>query len=378
MLTGQLPTGRRRGGAVRRSWRLLALLGFGDSEDVCEPQPRSHARAELNLLEDTTLYQSTDRPLAQVEDASSVGLRDERVCRASGLAVGMDLYRPHLARKATVLETPKKPVTLALPIPTMWTLAVALGLSREQSRRFQSLYDHASEGKGPEAVLLGISWQERTGHLDEGAVTAPWTTELHHRIADVLEERDAPGRIVALGRGESVQCPTVVRLPCRDCGHMLVSGYRGGHFRRTCGLCFPYSPAAPEHPRGGLTLHVAGGYPNRRAGSTLGVEKYGQDVLCAHPECLTLFVATRGDEEYCPEHRGRREEARRLRSRMSFPKHERFRFCLAPGMNSVLYHHGPNALGVRILPGDIRVARDESELRELAALLLRGTLTVDS
>jgi hypothetical protein len=292
----------------------------------------------------------------------------------------MEVYGPHLARKAAVLETPEKPVTTTAPVGLqVRSLARVLGASPEEALAFERVYESARNDLADVrwATILGYQWQALCANVPDDDVAAPFVNELHHQIADLLEDAGAPGSAVRVGGG-SITCPTRIRLPCRQCGHMLVSEYRGGRLRRTCGLCFPYSPAPPEHPRGGLTLSAEGVYPHRRAGRTLGVEQHGQDVLCAHPECLALFVATRGDEEYCPEHRGRREEARRLRSRSGLPKHERFRFRLAPGMNSVLYHHGPDALEVRILPGDIRVAQDENELRELAAFLLRGTLTVDS
>jgi hypothetical protein len=259
----------------------------------------------------------------------------------------------------------------------MWSFGVVLGLTSEQAQRFQSLYETARDGNNGAAVLLGHTWQQRTVHVDEDKPTTPWANELHHRIADVLEESDAPGRTVALRRGQSVECPTVVRLPCRDCGHTFISKCRGDRFPRTCGKCFSYSPSPPQHPRGGLTLYADGVYRKRRRGSTLGVETYGQDVLCLYPVCLKRFVSARGDEEYCPEHRGQREQARRLRSRGDPPKHLRFRFRLAPDKASLQYHHGPDAEEVRLEQGECLVARDEQELLVLATFLEQRTVTVE-
>lgn len=255
----------------------------------------------------------------------------------------------------------------------MWSLAFALGASRDEAHAFQRHNGRARSDPDPRwAVLLGFYWQQLAGGVADDAVTAPWANELHHRIADVLEQRKAPGRTVTLGQGKVACCPDTVRLPCRDCGHMFVSRFRGDRFRRTCGVCFPYSPAPPQHPRGGLTLFKQGSYRNRRRGSTLGVDQYGQDVLCSHPDCLELFVSTRGDEEYCAGHQERREQARRLR-RSRTPKHVRWGFRLAPGVNGVQYHLGPDSREVRIDPGQTRFAADEQELVQLVALAASGS-----
>ena len=251
-----------------------------------------------------------------------------------------------------MLETPEKPVTLAVPQPTMWSLAFGLGASFEQARAFQHWYDRAVGDPDPGwAVLLAHRWQELARNVPDDEVTVPWATRLHHEIADLLERRDAPGKKVKLEAGKKITCPRIVRLTCKHCGWMFESRYRGGRFPRTCGgICFRNPQKAPRHARGGLTGYTAGMYTHRRAGSRLGVEQYGQEVLCSHPDCLRLFMSTRGDEQYCDEHAGKREQARRRRSRRGPAKHLRFLFELAPGVNGAQYSHGSNSEEVRLEP----------------------------
>ena len=197
----------------------------------------------------------------------------------------------------------------------MWALAFALGAPLEEAQAFQRCYDRARRSLDVEcAALLGYRWQQLTANVADESVTVPWANDLHHQVVDLLELCDAPGTTVTVRADATISCPRTVRLPCKHCGCMFESRYRGGRFRRTCsGLCYPYSPAPPQHPRGGVTVYAAGMYEHRRRGSTVGVEKYGQAVLCAYPDCLRLFMSTRGDEQYCADHAGKREQARRLR-----------------------------------------------------------------
>jgi len=349
-----------------------------ESEHVGEAKPRSHSRPEAYFFEHACLDEPADAALADVEPAPGLGFGDQRMPGVSLPAGSIGLVVPHLTRKAAVPETPEKPVTGMSAAPTMWSLAFGLGLSTEQARRFQRAYvlasDPAGESAASAAVLLGWRWQQLTARVADDEFTAPWAIELHHLVADVLVQRDAPGRTVALGRGEVAHCPDLVRLPCRDCGHMLVSNYRGRRFRRTCGgECYAYAPKPPQHPRGGVTFHTPGLYRKRRRGSTVGVEDYGQTLLCLHPDCLTLLWSTRGDEQYCASHAGRREQARRLR-RSGPPKHRRFAFEMAAGMNGVQYAWGPRAEHVSIELGQTRVARDDEELSTLAMFVAQGAL----
>jgi hypothetical protein len=154
---------------------------------------------------------------------------------------------------------------------------------------------------------------------------------------------------------------------------MITSLFRGRRFRRTCGHCFPSALAPPGHPRGGLTGHKAGLYSRRHRGSTVGVEEYWQEVLCAFPDCLALFMSTRGDEQYCLEHKGNREQARRLRTSLP-PKQDCFEFRLAPEVNGVQYHCGPLAEEVYINAGQTHHARDEGELAVLASFVAQGSM----
>lgn len=256
----------------------------------------------------------------------------------------------------------------------MWSLAFALDAQFERARAFQRYHDRAAADPDPcFAVLLAHRWQELMSNVRDDEVTQPWANRLHHEIADLLERRVSPGKVVKLGAGKKITCPHTLRLTCKNCGGMFESRYRGGRFPRTCGLCFRYSPKPPDHLRGGLTGYMAGMYTHRRAGSRPGIKRYGQDVLCAHPECLTLFVSTRGDEEYCPAHRGKREQARRLRE--SRPaKHTRFVFTPAPGVNRVQYGRGPRTEEVIIEANQTWRAMDDAELLTLAALLAQGSL----
>ena len=295
--------------------------------------------------------------------------------RVSGLDVTIDLVVPHLSSIATGPETPEKPVTPDAA-NSIWSLAFGLAASLENAQAFQRCYERARSDPDPSwAVLLAHSWQEFSANVPEDDVSVPWAHDLHHQIVDLLEHRNAPGRTVTVGAGATVTCPRTVRLPCKHCGYMFESRYRGGRFRRTCGLCFSYSPAPPQHPRGGVTGYKAGVYRHRRAGRTLGVEQYGQDVLCAHPDCLRLFVSTRGDEEYCDEHHGKREHARRLRD--SLPaNHTRFAFTPAPGFNRVQYSRGPRSEEVIIEADQTWTAVDGAELLTLAAFVAQGSLVV--
>ena len=131
--------------------------------------------------------------------------------------------------------------------------------------------------------------------------------------------------------------------------------------------CSPYKPRALVHPRGGLIQYKRGDYPNHRRGQTLGVEEYGTSVVCAHPDCLELFLAANRSHEYCDTHKNRREEVRRLR-RVRPPKRERFAFILAAGVDELTYHWGPLAEETKVRPGETRFAGDEEEFLELVQL----------
>lgn len=280
---------------------------------------------------------------------------------------------PHLSSKAKRPETPKKPVTNTSP-PAMWSLGYALFGSSEEARMFQRYFD--ASRYGPDAlratVLLARRWQQSVSYHDDDVI-APWAIALHHQLADQLEHHDAPGKTIVVSTGRRT-CPTTIQLPCRGCGHPFQSAYRGGRFGRLCGRCFEGHPIPPAHPRGGLTVYKRGVLPRRRRGQTLGVTQFSQSVLCDHPDCLALFVATKTNRQRCDAHLSvPRESLRRKRQTEQTPKRERFLFTPVSA-NRVQFHWGPLAEEVCIRAGEMHQARDESELHQLALLVAYGQL----
>ncbi|MDQ3380554.1 MAG: hypothetical protein M3546_09560 [Actinomycetota bacterium] len=247
-----------------------------------------------------------------------------------------------------------------------------------KAKRVEDLYESARFSKNPKvAVLLARLLKEQwMSAVPDDEVTAPWAMELIHKLVNVIDEGAPPGTTVRLERDGEVfdeDAPSSLRLPCKDCGYAFESGFKRRRYRRTCGRCFEYEPKVPDHPRGGLVVYKRGVYPKHRQGQTLGVVEYGQNVLCNHPDCLELVLVAGHNRDYCDEHH--RESVRRLRQ-VRPPKEERFRFRLAPGVNSVQYAWGPRAEVTEVPPGG-RFARDEEELLVLASFLAVGSAHAD-
>jgi hypothetical protein len=214
-----------------------------------------------------------------------------------------------------------------------------------------------------DAGLRIAEWlNEHMRRLGDDSVTMPWATLAIHELADHIEATAS----------EAIDQVESLRLACRLCGGPFASRARGGRFARTCGRCFPYEPRLPEHARGGLIQVKRGPYPNRRKGQRFGVTEYATSVVCWHPDCLQLVLASTRDREYCDEHVGRREQARRLRAARPL-KYERFQFT---AIQPVTYCSGPRAEGVELVPGDRRWARDEEELLTLVQGAASGAFEI--
>ncbi len=261
----------------------------------------------------------------------------------------------------------------------MWALAFGFEQDSAKAKRVEKLYAEARASRSPAAVVALALWLEKhMGRVPAGDVTAPWATGLIQELVDLIEDAAPPGTTVRSEKANTHRVtPSMLRLPCRDCGCVFESRFRAGQYRRTCsgpGRCFKYEPKVPNHPRGGLVQCKPGNYPKRRKGQTLGVAEYGTSVVCGHPDCLELVLVTRRDRGYCDEHLGKREEARRLR-RSRPAKCERFVFSLAPDVNNVIYAWGARAEVTDFGPAG-RVARDDEELLTLVQLAASGALLV--
>ena len=261
---------------------------------------------------------------------------------------------------------------------SVWSLAVLCGATIDQAsviaEKFHAvtaLIDRSQDEALEQRLLLALWFQQERTRPAIGRVLTLEATRAHHVIASAIEPI-TPG----LGVGK-LAWPARFHLPCRNCGYVFESRVYGGCLVRTCGECFAYEARPITHARGGLTQMTRGRYTYRRPGQAAGVTEFGTSVVCAHPDCLTLFFATQSIDEYCEEHRAmHRETLRRLRAKGP-PKLERRRFFLAPGVNGLQYCHGALAEQTEI-PPDGRCARDEEELQTLVQLAESGSLVVQS
>lgn len=204
-----------------------------------------------------------------------------------------------------------------------------------------------------------------------GAVCTRSGTDAHQKLLDTMKP-------ITVGecRADGLTWPQRFRVPCRNCGTVFWSRVRVGQVAKTCGRCRRYEPRVIAHPRGGVTQMKAGPYSHRQAGQSLGVTEYGTPVVCAHPDCLALFLAVRPNHEYCAEHAQLHPQTLVRLRRDAPPKLERHRFFLAAGVNGVQYQHGPLSETVDVPPQG-RIARDEQELHVLVQLLRSGALIVE-
>lgn len=260
----------------------------------------------------------------------------------------------------TELETLEIPVT-----PGAWSLAFAFEHDARKAQRVAELYE-AATADARSASLLARWLDERVARIPSAAVVQPWiTARAHYLVSRVEGFEPLPPDL-----------PNPLRLPCSGCRYVFESRLRGGRYGRLCGECFAYEPREPAHPRGGLVMFKPSACPRRRSGQTLGVAEYGTSIVCAHPDCLELVLVAGKNRDYCREHVGRREQARRLR-RVRPSKLERFAFVLAPGVNAVSYAWGIRVgEAVDISDGAPRSARDEEELLTLVQLAAAGHLTI--
>jgi hypothetical protein len=229
----------------------------------------------------------------------------------------------------------------------VWSLAYACTGSSAKAAVAREVFERAAHDGG-QAQLFRRWWQEKTlAPLQSDAVVAPWATAVHQAIADRFERWGLLGAEPLL-------------LPCPGCGRVFTS--RPPRFARTCGRCKPATSTAEPNPAGSRVMYSAGFYPAGPYGP-----RQGQSVLCAHPDCLTLFLATRSDERYCELHRADRKAAARARQRQPEPKHARVRFHPLEA--------DPVEISVRDLGGNERrltithvggdQPRDEDELMQL-------------
>ncbi len=188
----------------------------------------------------------------------------------------------------------------------VWSLAYACTGSGSKAVVARELFERAAH-EGDSAALFRRWWQEKTlAPLPADAVVAPWAVAVHQAIADQFERWGLLG-------GEPLL------LACPGCGRVFTS--RPPRFARKCGRCKPNTPTATRNPAGSRLMFSAVFYPSGPAGP-----QQGQSVLCAHPDCLTLFLATRSDERYCEQHGADRKAAARAGERVTEAKHRRVRF----------------------------------------------------
>lgn len=102
----------------------------------------------------------------------------------------------------------------------------------------------------------------------------------------------------------------------------------------------------------------------------------GQSVLCAHPHCLRLLLASSGQRRYCAEHQLDRKSAARARIGTTTPKHTRVRFYTATDTGPVQLSFGSgDGSERRLLIGSHGYQpQDEHELLQLAQFAHSGLL----
>ena len=214
------------------------------------------------------------------------------MCNANGLFVS------HLPSKAAVSETSLKRVT-----SPAWKLGWA-----EKGPAFAVQFDWYFQHRKVLrcAIEFTLAWQELMPEPEPDTVFHAWPLNACHEIADALEPVYRPGLAVT-----DVGCfPDSIKLPCRDCGGLFDSRFRGRRFARKCGLCRPNRPREPANPRGGRVMYFRGFYPATRPGTKLAGEQYGQSVPCDYPGCEERFLTNRSDAKYCEQHREVHPQAR--------------------------------------------------------------------
>jgi hypothetical protein len=266
------------------------------------------------------------------------------------------------SREAEWPGKPGKPVAGPLPPligsleEAVWSLAYACGGGSAEAERARELFGRAAR-EGDFALLFRRWWQEKTlAPLPAGAVVAPWATGVHQRIAERLATWQLLGQEPLL-------------LPCSGCGRVFMS--RSPRFARSCGRCKPYAPAGPSDPDGSRVMVSAGFYPAGPYGPSRG-----QSILCAHPDCLRLVLATSSQRRYCDQHQHDRKSAARARGRVGDAKHARIRFYPAAGSGELqvgFIRRGGNERRLALGPDGYQ-ARDEQELIALLQLRQSGRI----
>ena len=279
-----------------------------------------------------------------------------------------------VAKRLFPPETAVTPAPLgslhALDAVTPQALLLALDSDKDSARRAVARYE-ARVAPAVVARELAMWLEVRFRHTftvgrDEpfAVTTAAWQLVAH------IELRAHPD-----------QLPSVLRLPCEGCGYVFDSRFhydnriKQRRYARFCGRCIARPPAQPNPRQGGLIVGHQGAYPRHRPGQTLDATWYQQQVLCDHPACLVVFMASRPNDTYCPDHRGlHRETIRRLRARLP-SKLTRYSFHVAAPEYVPFTYHLDTGEAV-VISDEGRFARDEDELRELAAQAQPGGLLV--
>jgi len=265
---------------------------------------------------------------------------------------GSEANGPLKPAKAVASDPPPGPNQLR---DRVWALAYACSGDRQQADRVQAVFGRAASDGG-HALLFRAWWQQKTlAPLPPTTVVAPWATQIHQQIA----ERLADWRLLG---------DQPLLLACPGCGRVYTSN--PPRFARSCGRCKPSQPTGKPAPHGTRLMHSPGFYKSGPAGP-----RQGQSLLCAHPDCLTLFLAISGQQRYCPTHQKDRESAARARRRAPSPKHQRLRFYPheRPLQISLTAADGRQQ-PITITPSGYQ-ARNEAELLQLLQLRNTGHLT---
>jgi hypothetical protein len=297
---------------------------------------------------------SSGEPVA-AEPGGAAWLRDEEgagwVSHRSGRIELGGLRKPG---KAVAVPQPFLAASLEEAVSS---LAYACTGSGEQAKCVRRLFERAA-AEGNFALLFRRWWQEKTlAPLPAGAVVQPWVTLVHQQIANRFASWQLLGDQPLL-------------LPCPGCGRVFTS--RPPRFARACGRCKAYTPSGQANPDGSRVMFSAGFYPAGPHGPS-----QGQSILCAHPDCVRVFLATSSQRRYCDEHQRDRKAAARARSRTSQLKHTRVRFYPAARceqLPSVSSRDGSE--GSVVVGPDGYQPRDERELLLLAQLAGSGRVEV--
>jgi hypothetical protein len=347
---------------------LEVFLEFGGRE----AKPRSHS----NRRQPVALEKVIQLPARHAQKPSRVVHRQKRTRQCLGMRVDA-----HDASLNTERGTPGKPVSA---VAFLALLAGAqdidpgdeTGLEKLDRKAaawnviFERLDVLSCGGAADHACVVNFVqwWQSEAllrplpGSDHRDFVPLPRETEIHHHVLD----RVLAARRHMLERRARARLPDFFAVPCKECG--LIFKTEAPRFARTCPTCQgagAYPQRLGVHETGGLPVFTGGFYPRgpqRR--------QYGWPTVCEHPECVSVFVANRRHQKYCPAHT--RLSALQAKRRLGIPKHKLFRFF----PNYTLCDEGSEIREEFMIDGESRVciigpagyqARDEAEFRPLVA-----------